>query len=66
MKPRSPDAKFKVGDKVWSVSNHKIYGVVVKATGHRVKVDGVTIDGWYHESYWLSAEEILPHVMMEE
>lgn len=81
MKAPEPDASFKVGDKVWAVSDHDQVGEVVKVRrgregNLRIKVKMTVSDAlgrpwwdeehWHNAEYWIGVEEMTALTLMGE
>lgn len=73
MRPPAPDAKFKVGDKVWAVSDHDRVGEVVKVSAERIKVrlpvssvlgSWGAEEYWDREDFWIGVEEMTALTLM--
>lgn len=81
MSSPAPVAEFKVGDKVWAVSDHYQKGEIVKVRrvregNLRIKVKTLVTDGlgrpwwdeerWHSAEYWIGVEEMTALTLMGE
>lgn len=81
MNPPEPVASFKVGDKVWAVSDHDQVGEIVKVRrvregNLRIKVKMTVSDAlgrpwwdeehWHNAEYWIGVEEMTALTLMGE
>jgi hypothetical protein len=79
--PPEPVASFKVGDKVWAVSDHDQVGEIVKVRrvregNLRIKVKMTVSDAlgrpwwdeehWHNAEYWIGVEEMTALTLMGE